>query len=89
MWKSSHQHRTTTTIDKEDYKFLKEKHIKVAHAVRAFCHERRAIDSGQYKETITTLREARDKQMHLRDKLLNVLQGMLTDAQFRELMQKI
>lgn len=83
------QHRTTTTIDADDWKFMKEKNIRVAHAVRAFVAERRATDSGQYKESITTLRAQRDKQAALRENLLKAMGDILTDAQFKELMQKI
>lgn len=89
MWENRTQHRTTTTIDREDFKFLKEKNIKVAHAVRAFCAERRSQDSGAYKETITNLRESRDKQIALRDNFLKVLQATLSEAQFDEFIQKI
>lgn len=83
------QHRTTTTIDMDDWNFMKDKNIKVSHAVRSFVGERRLIDSGQYKETIENLRRARDKQVGLRDNLLKALREVISKEQFDELMQKI
>jgi len=83
------QKKTTTTIDIEDYKFMKKKNIKAAHAIRAYCQEQRALTSGQIKETIKSLREARDRVQIQRDNMIKVLREILNEKQFNEFLQKI
>jgi len=62
--------KITTTISKDDALFLRTSDIKVAHAIRVFCEERR---TGKAKELEAQLLEAKQEAEAKGTKLANVI----------------
>lgn len=83
------QHRTHTTIDWEDYEYLKKHNLKIAHIVRDFCNKRRAMDSGQYEESIEELKKQKQRVMARLQKVFETLPNFLTEKEMNEFIEKV
>lgn len=84
------QKRITTTINQDDFLFMKQHGLKFAHAIRAFCRDYRVnINAADAEPSIRELKQSRDKILENRDKILAALRKKLGDAAFADFITKI
>lgn len=83
------QKKVTTTLDLEDWKFLKAKNIKPAHILRNFCIKKRSLDAGAFEESIETLKATNEIVRTRLQRTFTILNEILTKEQLDEILEKI
>lgn len=90
LFKQRNQKRVHTTLDSIDYEYCDKHNLKFAHLLRAAIRDHR-VHTGD-PDAVASARElkrARDHALDHRDKILKVLQDILTKDQYDGFLNKL
>jgi len=84
------QHRTTITIDSDDFDYITTHQLKPSHLVRAMVRDHRVHTEDPLAHPTTREMQERSKRVSARlNQLLKVMQEILSKKQFEKLMEKL
>lgn len=83
------QHRTTTTIDHDDWLYIKKQGLKIAHCVRSFVREHKSITSGEAKENLIAVERQRDVWKGNFQKLISTMKRNMSKEEFESFLEKL
>lgn len=84
------QKKITTTIDEDDYLYVKKHGLKFAHFIRAGVRDHRVhTNDPDAEESMRDLRKSRDRIIEHRNKLLGALRDKLGEEEFAEFVTNI
>ena len=84
------QKRIHTTINFDDYKYIKKHQLKAAHLIRAMVRDHRVhMDDPDANPTIREMKKKLEGAMARLNKVFAVLGKELPEKQFDEILQKI
>jgi len=81
--------KITTTITNDDALFLRTQDIKVSHAIRVFCEERRTGNAKELEAALHIAREEAERKGAKLAGVIKLLSQQLPEKTFNDILEKM